>query len=173
MRLHIFKAAWVSSFVLIVTLGLGKSQTAQEWSGFYPESYARKIAINTAMPIYPDDAIQRGMTGVGQAKIAINDRGEVAQIRINPVVDASLKQAVADAVDKWTFRLRSEVIVPGKNSLSRLTFRFSIAGSDPRVEMYSPGPGAKDSEHLGHWNGATELSQWTKWEEVQASKVQQ
>lgn len=94
----------------------------------------------------------------------------MAQIRIHPSVEASLKQAVADAVDKWTFKLRSEFIVPGKNSLSRLTFRFSIVGAEPRVEMYSPGPGAKDKEHLGHWNGATELSQWNKWEEVKASK---
>ncbi len=134
---------------LIVASGLGKSQTAREWSGFYPEGYAREAAITTAMPIYPPDVIQRGITGLVQAKIAIDDRGDVVKIKIHPGINPSLKQAVADAVDKWTFRLTAEVIGQGKNSLTRLTFKFSIEGSDSKVELYDPGPGARDSGRLG------------------------
>lgn len=68
-----FIAAWASSFLLMVSLSFGKSQITQEWSGFYPESYAREVAVDTVMPVYPHDAIQRGITGVVQAKIAIDE----------------------------------------------------------------------------------------------------
>jgi TonB family protein len=171
MTMQIFRAAHIPLFLLL-TLGFLRFQMANEWSGFYPESYARKAAINTAMPIYPLDAVQRGITGVVQVKIAIDDQGKVAKIRIHPAIDPSLKSAIADAVDKWTFRLRPELVVPGRNSLTRLTFQFSIKGDEPRVEFYQPGPGAKDSEHLGYWDGYRELRDWKKWEEIQPTKNQ-
>lgn len=170
MRFQVLRAILASLFLTAASFGVCKSQTTNEWSGFYPESYAREVAIIKAMPIYPTDAIQRSITGVVQAKIAIDDQGKVSGIRIDRDVDATLKQAVADAVDKWTFSLRPEVLVPGRNSLSRLTFKFSIDGNEPRVEFYSPGPSAKDREHLGYWNGAIELREWKKWEEVEPTR---
>jgi TonB family protein len=147
-----------------------KSQKAQEWAGFYPESYAREVAVTTAMPIYPADAVQRGVTGVVQVKIAIDHNGEVAKLKIHPGIDSALKQAVADAVSKWTFRLQPEVTIAGRNSLSRLTFKFTIDGTEPRVELYDPGPGARDRERIGYWNGAIELKEWNNWEEVQPTE---
>lgn len=170
MAIYIFKASDVPLF-LILTFGLLTSQKANEWSGFYPESYARQVAVTKAMPVYPQDALQRGITGVVQVKIAIDDRGEVAKMRIHPAIDASLKRSIADAVVKWTFKLRPELVVEGRNSLSRLTFTFSIGAGQPQVELYYPGPSAKDSEHLGYWDGNKELREWNKWEEVQPTKT--
>jgi TonB family protein len=158
--------------VLLLSIGFLRSQTPDEWTGLYPESYAREVAITTAMPIYPPDAVQRRITGVVQAKIAIDDQGKVAKIKINRAIDSTLKQAVADAADKWTFKLRPEILVPGRYTLSRLTFQFSINGDEPRVELYQPGPGAKDTEHLGYWNGYKELRDWKNWEEIQPTKNQ-
>jgi hypothetical protein len=151
---------------MIVLAGLSKSQTTDKPGGYYPEAYVRKAAIITSMPIYPTDAAERGVTGVVQARILINGRGEVAQIKINPNVDPSLKQATADAVCQWTFKLEPYALETGKNFLSRLTFKFLIKDSGPFVELYSPGPDAKGLEHLGTTDTAKELSDWNRWPEV-------
>src|SRR5580765_5060034 len=60
------------------------SQTGTDGWGLYPEGYIRDHATTTTMPTFPADAIKRHATGVMQAKIAINDRGEVTQIKFNP-----------------------------------------------------------------------------------------
>jgi TonB family protein len=152
--------------------GLCNAQAANEWSGFYPESYAREVATTKAIPIYPPDAIRRGIGGVVQAKIAFDDLGEVTKIKIHPDVDPALKQAVADAVSKWTFIPRPEHVISGLYRLTRLTFKFSINGAEPQVELYDPGPAPKDRDHLGYWNGAIERDHWRNWEEVKPTKIE-
>ena len=165
--MSVSRSVFVILALIFCSSTLCKSQPAQEWAGFYPESYAREVAVNTAMPVYPSSALQRGISGVVQVKIAIDDQGRVVKLKIHPRIDSTLKQAVADAVSKWTFRIQPEVIVAGRNSLSRLTFRFSINGSEPQVKLFNPGPDAKDRERLGYWNGVTEIREWNNGEEVQ------
>ena len=166
---QLFRAS-VIPLVVLLSLIYSRPQEPKEWTGLYPESYAREVAITTAMPIYPVDAVQRQITGIVQAKIAIDDQGKVAKIKINPAIDSTLKHAVADAADKWTFKLRPEILVPGRYSLSRLTFQFSISGDGPTVALYQPGPGAKDTEHLGYWDEYKEFRDWKKWEEIQPTR---
>ena len=145
------------------------SETTDGW-GVYPESYVRAHAITTAMPTYPADAIDRHATGVMQAKIAINDRGEIEQIKFNPNSHPLLRKAVADAVAQWLFDLQPGVVIPGRMFLSRLTFKFSINDGGPLVELYNPGPNAADSERLGYSNSAEELKEWANWEEIKPTK---
>jgi TonB family protein len=163
--------AHAAALVTIVAVSFSYSQEARYWPG-YPESYVREIAITKTLPSYPEDAIQRRVTAVVQAKIGINEDGQVARIKIDPSVDAALKQAVADAVDKWTFKLRPELFIGGRLCLSRLTFSFSIVKGEPRVELYNPPRGAQDIEHLGYWDVFLERRQWNKWEEVQPTRNQ-
>jgi hypothetical protein len=79
----------------------------------------------------------------------------------------------ADAVNQWTFKLRPELFIGGRNCLSRLTFKFSMINGQPRVELYKPEPGTQDSERLGYWDGYKELREWNKWEEVEPTRTQQ
>ncbi|HJZ78866.1 MAG TPA: energy transducer TonB [Pyrinomonadaceae bacterium] len=146
------------------------SQPGTDGWGVYPESYVRDHAITTTMPTFPADAIKRRATGVVQAKIAINDRGEVERIKFNPNAHPLLKQAVADAVAKWIFNLQPGVVIPGRMFLSRLTFKFSIKDGEPMVELYTPDPDAPDSERLGYSNSAKELRLWAVWEETKPTK---
>lgn len=146
-------------------------QTGTDGWGLYPESYVRNHAITTAMPIYPADAIKRHATSVMQARIAINDRGEVEQIKFNPNSHPLLRQAVADAVAQWIFDLQPGVVIPGRMFLSRLTFKFSITDGEPLVELYNPGPDATDSQRLGYSDSAKELYEWAKWEEIKPQKL--
>ena len=146
------------------------SRTGTDGWGLYPESYVRDHAITTAMPIYPADAIKRHATGVMQAKIAINDRGQVEQIKFNPNSHPLLRQAVADAVARWTFDLQPGVVIPGRIFLSRLKFKFSINDGVPLVELYDPGPNAPDSERPGYSNSAQEFKEWAIWQEIKPTK---
>jgi Gram-negative bacterial TonB protein C-terminal len=163
--------SYAAVFLTIVSVAVCHSQTAKNWPG-YPESYAREVAITTALPVYPTDAVQRKITAVVQAKIAINDQGQVAIVKIHPAINAAFKQAVADAVSQWTFKIRPEIFTGGVHCLSRLTFRFSIVNGEPRVELYTPERGVKDTGHLGYWNGYKELREWNIWEEVEPTKIQ-
>jgi hypothetical protein len=149
------------------------SQTGTDGWGLYPESYVRNHAITTAMPTYPADAIKRHATGVVQAKIAINDRGQVERIKFSPNSHPLLRQAVADAVAQWFFDLQPGVVIPGRMFLSRLTFTFSINDGGPLVELYNPGPNATDSERLGYSNSPLEFRQWKIWQEIKPTKTEQ
>ena len=149
------------------------SRTGTDGWGLYPESYVRDHAITSAMPIYPADAIKRHATGVMQAKISINDRGQVEQIKFNPNSHPLLRQAVADAVAQWAFDLQPGVVIPGRIFLSRLKFKFSINDGVPLVELYDPGPNAPDSERLGYSNSAQEFYQWKIWQELKPTKMNQ
>ena len=146
------------------------SQTGTDGWGLYPESYVRDHAITTAMPIYPAAALKRHATAVMQAKIAINDRGQVEQIKFNPNSHPLLRQAVADAVAQWTFDLQPGAVIPGRMFLSRLKFKFSINDGVPLVELYDPGPNATDSERPGYSNSAQEFREWARWQEVKPTK---
>jgi len=171
-RYSMFRARIVL-FVTLIIVGVCNAQTARYWPG-YPESYAREIAITRELPIYPADAVRREVTAVVQAKIGINEQGQVAKIKIDPSVDAAFKQAVADAVDKWTFKLGPELsFMGGQLCFSRLTFSFSLVKGEPRVELYKPDRGAQDIEHLGYWDVFLERRQWNKWEEVLPARKQQ
>ena len=147
------------------------SRTGTDGWGLYPESYVRDHAITTAIPAYPADAIKRHATGLMQARIAINDRGEVEQIKFSPNSHPLLRQAVADAVAQWIFDLQPGVVIPGRMFLSRLTFKFSINDRGPLVELYNPGPDATDSERLGYSDSAKELKEWARWDEIKATKT--
>jgi len=146
------------------------SRTGTDGWGLYPESYVRDHAITSAMPIYPADAIKRHATGVMQAKISINDRGQVEQIKFNPNSHPLLRQAVADAVAQWAFDLQPGVVIPGRMFLSRLKFKFSINDGVPLVELYDPGPNAPDSERPGYSNSAQEFKEWAIWQEIKPTK---
>jgi len=147
------------------------SQTGTEGWGVYPESYVRNHAVTTAMPTYPADAIKRHATSVMQARIAINERGQVQQIKFNPNSNPLLRQAVADAVARWIFDLQPGVVWPGRMFLSRLTFKFSINDDGPLVELYYPGQNATDSQGLGYTDSAKELTEWAHWEEIKPTKL--
>jgi len=160
-----------AALITFLLLSICNSQTVTTWLG-YPESFAREVALNTALPIYPADAIRKEITGMVQAKILINDQGQVSKIRIPPTIDGSLKKAVADAVDQWTFKLEPDVFIGGRCCLSRLTFKFAIINGRPQVQLYQPEPGARDTQHLGYWDVYKENRDWNKWEEVEPTRIQ-
>lgn len=138
-----------------------------EWWGLYTEAQARWDAITTVMPEYPKKAIQQGITGVVQVKIANDKQGRVAKIKIQPRVDPLLTKAVVNAVKQWMFKPQPDPKGSDRYHLSRLTFKFFITYGEGHVEMYTSPPGEERiGERLNDADSAKEVSEWNEWEQV-------
>jgi TonB family protein len=161
-----------SCFVLVfLILFIAASTTlcmAQDdsFSVLLPESYARESAIKKVLPSYPEEAVQRGISGVVRLKIEIGSEGEVLRIKARQHTDPLLKKAAADAARKWQFKAYPDRAGLGRSSLSRLTFMFAIRKGEALVKLYDPGLDAPDRERLGYYNSAKELREWKDWEEA-------
>lgn len=157
-------------FLTVLISGTCSAQTLPEFSSYFDEAYARKHAVTSVLPVFPQELVQLGFDDVVEIKIAINDRGEVVKIKVHPRTHPALKSALADAVDKWRFELGAHAFVNGPYSLTHLTFTFSIVNGEPTAQLFQPPPGATDPVHLGYLNTQKEAKQWTTWEEVQPTR---
>jgi TonB family protein len=157
------------SVVTLITLGLipvvssGQVQK-DEWAGGWPEYLARKAAIQEAMPIYPEEALRRGVSGRVEVKITIGEEGEVLGIKVRPRTDPQLKEALANAVSRWKFKPRDDQDRVGRPILTRLSFNFVLA--EGRVELFKSGPTSPDTHHLGYHSFAKDRREWIEWEEL-------
>lgn len=134
-----------------------------------PEITARKSAIEPVLPIYPDEAVQRGISGVVRIMLEISSDGEVLRIKVKPRTNPLLKQAVVDAVKQWKFKPWPGPDGTGRAVITRLAFRFVITDGEPHAGMYDP-PGPSESECLGCSNSMLEFRLWREWEEVPPDK---
>jgi len=162
----------VFNIVIVVAFGLAPvvilSQVQKdEWAGGWPESLARKAAIQKIMPIYPEEALNRRISGRVEVKIAIGEEGEVLKIKVRPRTDPSLKEALANAVSQWKFKPRDDQDLEGRPLLTRLTFNFMLA--EGRVELYRSGPTSPDPHHTGYHNFGKDRREWEVWEEIKPS----
>ena len=148
---------------LMPVINLGQVQK-DEWAGGWPESLARKAAIQKVMPIYPEEALRRGVSGRVEVKITIGEKGEVLGIRVRPRTDPQLKEALANAVSQWKFKPYHEQDRVGRPLLTRLSFNFVLA--EGRVELYKSGLASPDQHHLGYHNFAKDRREWIAWEEL-------
>ncbi len=135
-------------------------------SAHLPETWARKAVLNAVMPIYSEEAVRRGISGVVRIKIETTPEGDMATIKVNPHIDSLLQKAVVDVLNKWKFKpFRGpsglDVVV-----YSRLNFNFIIENGAARVEMFDPGPNPPAGECLGCVDSAKELREWEQWKEA-------
>lgn len=128
-----------------------------------PESIARKSAITKIMPIYPEEAVQSGISGTVHIILEIGPEGDVLQTKVKPRTNGLLAKAVSDAVNQWKFRPWPGQYGLPTGVLTRLIFRFSLNEGQPQVELYSPRPDTRIDECLGCTNTAREMRQWRDW----------
>jgi TonB family protein len=129
-----------------------------------PEAVIRKSAIETPLPVYPAEAVERNISGVIRIRLTISAEGKVEKIKVKPRTNPILARAVADAVSRWIFE---PWIGPGylpRAALGRLGFRFEITDGEGHVSMYDPQP--EEIECLGCSNSGLEFRQWREWPEV-------
>lgn len=165
-RTSLFVAVFVA-FGLSPVTALSQSQK-DEWATGYSESQARKAAIKKVLPVYPEEALRQGISGLVEVKIAITQDGDVGRIKFRPRTDLNLKTAVADAVKQWKFKPRPEHDELGRPILSHLTFMF--VASESRIELYMGDPSTPDPKRRGYHNLARERREWNEWEEVEISQ---
>jgi TonB family protein len=152
---------------IAITLVVYASQgDSKKLHALLPESWARNSAIKTVMPIYPEEAVRLGISGVVHTKFETSPEGEVLRIKVKPRTDALLAKAVSDAVRQWKFKPWPRPDGLPEGVFSRLIFRFSINADQPQVELYSLEPDMRIDECLGCSNSAREMRQWRGWKEV-------
>lgn len=147
----------------------------RDWWVINAELHTRMLAITTVTPVYPEEAVRRGIAGVTQVKVGIEKDGTVAKIKIQPGTDPSIKKALVDAVKQWIFMPHSgNPVWPEKTlSLNRLTFHFIIENGEGRVEMYEPPPGAPEVKQINNAFSSKEAREWNEWEEVWTARKRQ
>jgi TonB family protein len=152
--------------VQVALTALALQDSPKKYRALLPESIARKSAITKIMPIYPEEAVQSGVSGIVHIKLEISPGGEVLGVKIKPRTDALLSKAVSDAVKQWKFRPWVGLDGLPEGVITRLIFRFSLNGEQPQVELYSPEPDTRTDECLECSNSAREMREWREWKEV-------
>lgn len=143
-----------------------ENPTPLQNSALLPESWARKSAITSTMPIYPEEAIRLGISGVVYIRFETSPEGEVVRIKVKPTTQPLLSKAVVDAVKDWRFSPWRGPDGLAEPVFSRLAFNFVIITGIPNVGMYSPSPHQRATECLECSNSNKEMTQWRDWDEA-------
>lgn len=152
--------------VQVALTAYAMQDSPKKYPALLPESVARKSAINTVMPIYPEEALRSGVSGIIHLKVEISPEGEVLRVKVKPRTDARLRKAVFDAVEQWKFKPWIGLNGLPEGFITRLIFSFSLKGGKPSVELYTPKPDNRLDECLGCSNSARELREWKEWDEI-------
>lgn len=143
------------------------SQDVRKNFALLPESWARNSAIESALPVYPEEAIQRGIGGVVRIRFETNPKGEVIRIKIKAGTDPMLSKAIVNSVKRWRYKPWADIEGRNEPVISRLSFHFVILNGEPRVEMYDPGPRPLKDECLACSNTKKkEMLEWKEWGEA-------
>lgn len=68
----------------------------------------RMLATKTVRPVYPEEAIRAGTTGLVVAEVCAPRDGRPASIKISSAPSEALARAVKTAVSQWKFRKRED-----------------------------------------------------------------
>jgi TonB family protein len=93
-------------------------------TGVISEAALRKMATQTRLPYYPEDAKKQGHRGVAVAELKLDENNSVASVKILEAPSESIGKAVTEAINNWSFTPPSEgqpICIQGK-----LTFYFVI-----------------------------------------------
>jgi TonB family protein len=131
--------------------------------GWGLEIDARYNAIEKVMPVYPDEAVAKGVTGIVQVRIGVDTGGRVAKVKVRPGANPLLRRAAVIAARRWRFEpVAPHVYFPSHQyMLYRLTFQFAIEEGETRAGLH-PNWRYGDSDG-GYLDAATE---GTKWEDA-------
>ena len=131
--------------------------------GFAPEYTARHWATTIVLPIYPEEALKKGATGVVEVRVGFNERGEVEKVKVPPGINPLFRKAVVAAAKQWNFGPSPTLAGTGVITTSRLTFRFFIQDGEGRAELFDPPWGAKGSSRIRE--SYSSIREWEQWED--------
>lgn len=131
--------------------------------GWGLEIDARHNATERVMPVYPEEAAAKGVTGIVQVRIGVDTKGRVAKVKVRPGANPLLRRAAVVAARQWRFEpVGPHVYFPSDQyMLYRLTFQFVIEEGEARAGLH-PNWRYGDSDG-GYLDAAGE---WTKWEDA-------
>jgi hypothetical protein len=126
-------------------------------------SQIRKLATKAVRPVYPDEAIRAGTTGLVVAEVCVPPGGRPASIKISSAPSEALARAVKTALSQWKFRKRVDEDEPLAFG-GKIIFYFLKQGDKWKVldpmESFYVGPRFALSQQ--HPLPKSELFSWPK-----------
>lgn len=112
--------------------------------GRVAEASLRSFAVSRVLPAFPGDAIAKRATGVGVARVEVDERGAVSRVDVLTAPTRSIEQAIERAVKQWRF---SPVTLGGRpyRVSGKVTFYF-VMERGRGVVLNPEGAG-----YLGQW----------------------
>lgn len=133
---------------------------------FYGELMARSWAVEKVLPLYPDQALKQGLTGTAVVRVALNERGEVTQVKVPPGINPLFRRAAVVAAKQWKFELPAGVLQSFRNGyppIFRLTFNFLVEDGAGRVEMHEPPWNSREHGLMRVYDKEPALKEWHTW----------
>lgn len=99
------------------------------------EVVLRKQASKIVQPLYPEEALKQGASGVSVTALVIGLEGNIEKLDVLEAPHPSIKAAVATAVRQWKFGVTTMEGNPVKVH-GKLTFYFVL--NNKKAEVLSP-----------------------------------
>lgn len=113
------------------------------------EAELRRNAIVTAMPEYPEEAINAGAQGLAQVAVLFDENGEFDSMKVLESPHPAVSKAVEDALKKWKLMVLYDSPYPETRrpvaNLGQVQFHFIIGEAGASVEPATPEEQLKNS----------------------------
>ena len=126
------KLLFVSFAVLLMTF---PTQERKPTVQCISESRARKMAEQTALPEYPEEADPGSSQGVVFATVLFGIDGKMSKIKFNETPNAQTAEAVKKAVEQWKLRELYDSALQPIMTRTGLRFHFVFEDGKGRVDF--------------------------------------
>lgn len=115
--------------ILVILFGLLpaaiNAQSECKFKAAFSERLLRSRAIKTVMPEFTEEAANRKAKGQVIAQVVVDEEGNLSSVEVTASPDASINQAVIDALKQWKFQKHA---VQGRPLCitGQLTFKYSV-----------------------------------------------
>jgi TonB family protein len=134
--------------------------------GYSGENLARGLAVKKVMPVYPDEAVSKGLAGIVEVRVGVDEQGVVRKIKVPPNLNPLFRQVVVDAVKQWQFEAARSPWVSMRYMSNRLTFEFVIEDGRGLVRLYNPPWDSEAGQRLRECGSPFERREWADWEDA-------
>ena len=155
-------------FCLLLTASAAAQSKEKEegFSGFSGENVGRLSATERVLPAYPAEAVGKGVAGVVEVRLGVDDDGVVRRVKVPPGIDPLLRKSAVLAAKRWRFLPLPNPARDGTYLTHRLTFHFRIEDGKGRVGLYNPPLNTPAGVRLREATYRVIELEWERWEDA-------
>ena len=153
--------------LLLAASAAAQNKEPDDWfGGFGGENLVRLNATEKVLPDYPAEAVSKGVAGIVEVRIGVDDDGVVRRVKVPPGLHPLLRKAAVLAAKRWRFLPLPGPMGEGRYFTHRLTFHFRIEDGRGWVELYNPPHETPAGVRLREATYRTVATEWEKWEDA-------